>query len=68
MREWFVLIVGMLGIVLIGTAQVASIGYALYLWAHEASVGVALWLAFLLWLKLLVAGLVLFILAKVVQE
>ena len=61
MKEfWFVVMI--LGVIVLALTNVGSVGYGLYLWA---SVGLAfktaVWKAFLVWVKLIVIGLVMYI-------
>lgn len=50
-------------------AQISAIGYALYLWgAMDNAFGTSLWLAFLLWLKMVIGGVAMAILAMLMPE
>jgi len=57
MRDLFTISLTFAAIACIALAQVTGIGYALYLWAHDMALGLALWSGFLLWFKLMVTGL-----------
>ena len=44
------------GTLLIIIAQVTGVGYFLFEWAHNLPVGMAAWVGFMLWLKLVLTG------------
>ena len=49
-----------IGLILLAFANIIGIGYALYLWgATELELGISLWTAFILWLKMIGSGLLL---------
>jgi len=51
-----------LGVILITSSTIGSIGYALYLWSEQGmDVGVALWTTFKMWLTTFGSGIVMFI-------
>jgi hypothetical protein len=65
----FLSILGVIGLVVLGLANVVGIGYGLYLWGSVGNpLGVAAWTAFVLWLKMIAVGLVLFITWLVASE
>lgn len=57
-----------IGIIAMGISTAASVGYGLYLWAHELTFALAAWTAFVLWLKMVIGGFVLVIVGAVMAE
>ena len=56
-----------ISIITLGAAQIIAIGYGLYLWGGiELPLSTATWLAFLLWLKILIPALTIFIIGAIV--
>lgn len=54
-----------IGWLLVAGGTLTSIGYFLYLWAHGATAATAAWLGFVLWLKMVIGGSILFILGSI---
>lgn len=56
MRDIINLITIVLGFALLALAQLTSIGYVIYEWAYVTTFPLALWGGFILWLKIVGAG------------
>ena len=62
-------IIGIIGLIVIGLANVVGIGYGLYLWgAVGTPLSASVWSAFLLWIKMILGGLVLFIISVFAEK
>ena len=60
------LIVG--GLVILASATIGHIGYALYLWADSIALATALWTAFKSWILFIIAGFTSVIIGKVLID
>jgi hypothetical protein len=49
-----------IGISLMILAPITSVGYTLYLWSHEVILSLALWTAFIMYIKIVFSGLISF--------
>ena len=63
------LILGVIGLIVLGLANIIGVGYAFYLWgSQDVPLNTSLWTAFVLWAKLIGTGLVLFFIGLFSRE
>ena len=56
------------GLVILASATIGHIGYALYLWADNVVLATALWTAFKSWILFIIAGFVSAVIGKVLVD
>jgi len=61
MKMWFT-VIAVIGLLIMGFANIAGIGYGLYLWGAVGNpLSAAAWGGFVIWIKMIITGFVLFI-------
>ena len=68
MRDIINLITMVLGFALLALAQLTSIGYVVYEWAYVTTFPLALWGGFILWLKMVGAGIGLLVISLLTNK
>ena len=56
------------GLIILAFASLGHIGYALYMWADNVELAIALWTAFKSWILFLIIGFVSVVLGKVMTD
>ena len=60
-KDIITIVLMLLMVIGFGGAQISAIGVAIYDWAHDVELSMALWNGFVIWLKLMALGIISFV-------